>query len=190
MGVWKLVMGHADDAVADHREAARRQPKNARVLNDLAVGLTEVAQIHDDPSVLIDAFVAADSAVRLDGSLPEAQFTLAVLLEQLYLRTDAVAAWTRYLKLDGGSPWAAEAHAGLARLKPPADEWGKARERLRNAVSTSDTHVIGSIVAMYPSETRALDSGSTRSLGVRRSLRTIPPRLARCSISPAPLPSR
>ena len=94
-------MGQADDAVADLREAARREPTNARVLNDLAVGLTEFAQRHDDPSALIDAFVAADSAVRLDRSLPEAQFTLAVLLEQLYLRTDAIAAWNRYLELDG-----------------------------------------------------------------------------------------
>ena len=87
--------------------------QNARVLNDLAVGLTEFAQTHDDPSALIDAFTAADSAVRLDESLPEAQFTLAVLLEQLYLRSNAIAAWTRYLELDGRSPWAAEARASL-----------------------------------------------------------------------------
>ena len=131
MGVWQLVMGHADDAVADLREAARREPTNARVLNDLAVALTEVAQTHDDPSALIDAFVAADSAVRLDASLAEAQFTLAVLLEQLYLRNDAIAAWTRYLELDGKSPWAAEARASLARLTPRDDQWEKARERLR-----------------------------------------------------------
>jgi CHAT domain-containing protein len=156
MGIWQLVMGHADDAVADLRAAARREPKNARVLNDLAVGLTEVAQVHDDPSALIDAYVAADSAVRLDASLPEAQFTLAVLLEQLYLRTDAVAAWTRYLELDGKSPWAAEARASLAMLRPREDQWGKTRERLLNAVSKTDKSTVDSIVGMYPSETRAL----------------------------------
>jgi CHAT domain-containing protein len=156
MGIWQLVMGHADDAVADLRAAARREPKNAQVLNDLAVGLTEVAQVHDDPSMLIDAYVAADSAVRLDASLPEAQFTLAVLLEQLYLRTDAVAAWTRYLELDGKSPWAAEARSSLATLQPREDQWGKTRERLLNAVSASAKSTVDSIVAMYPSETRAL----------------------------------
>ncbi|HTE46189.1 MAG TPA: hypothetical protein VK636_13140, partial [Gemmatimonadaceae bacterium] len=156
VGVWHLVMGKSDDAVADLREAARRTPTNARVLNDLAVGLTALAQRHDDPSALIDAFVAADSAVRLDSSLPEAQFTLAVLLEQLYLRTDAVAAWTRYLELDGSSPWAAEARANLTRLKRPVTGWEKAHERLVKAASTSDRETIQSLVAAYPSKTRVV----------------------------------
>lgn len=156
VGVWQLVMGKSDDAVADLREAARRNPTNARVLNDLAVGLTALAQRHDDPSALIDAFVAADSAVRLDSSLPEAQFTLAVLLEQLYLRTDAIAAWTRYVELDGSSPWAAEARANLTRLKRPVTGWEKAHERLVNAASTSDRETIQSIVAAYPSKTRVV----------------------------------
>ena len=137
-GVWQLVMGHADNAVADLREAARREPTNARVLNDLAVALTEFAQTNDDPSALIDAFTAADSAVRSDESLPEAQFTLAVLLEQLYLRSDAISAWTRYLELDGKSPWAAEARASLNRLRQRDDQFGKARERLRSAATASD----------------------------------------------------
>ena len=64
-GIWDLIWGRADDAVADLREAVRREPSNARALNDLAVALTEYAQSHDDPSALIDAFVAADSAVRV-----------------------------------------------------------------------------------------------------------------------------
>jgi CHAT domain-containing protein len=154
IGVWRLVMGHADDAVADLRDAAQREPSNARVLNDLAVGLTELAEARDDPSTLIDAFTAADSAVRLDASLPEAQFTLAMLLEQLYLPSEAIAAWTRYLELDGKSPWADEARASLAKLAPRDDQSGKARERLRTAASTSDLQTIAAIVAAYPSETR------------------------------------
>jgi hypothetical protein len=113
-GVWNLVWGRTDDAVANLRALVKREPLNARALNDLAVALTEYAQHHDDPSALIDAFVVADSAVRADPSLVEARFTHALLLEQLYLRTDAIVAWNRYLQLDGKSPWATEAREHLA----------------------------------------------------------------------------
>ena len=40
-GIWDLIWGRADDAVADLREAVRREPSNARTLNDLAVALSE-----------------------------------------------------------------------------------------------------------------------------------------------------
>lgn len=155
MGVWGLVMGNSDNAVAALRDAARAEPKNARVLNDLAVALTESAQARDDPSALIDAFTAADSAVGLDPSLPEAQFTLAVLLEQLYLRNNAIAAWSRYLELDGKSPWAEEARASITRLAPRDDQSVKVRQRLRIAALASDLRTITSTVAAYPSETHA-----------------------------------
>ena len=113
-GVWRLASwATAPDAVADpFATRLEREPRNARVLNDLAVALTDLSQTRDDPSALIDAFTAADSAVRLAPTLAEAQFTLAVVLEQLYLRGEAIAAWTRYLEpRTRKSPWAAEARA-------------------------------------------------------------------------------
>ena len=155
-GIWDLIWGRAEDAVADLREAVRREPSNARALNDLAVALTEYAQSHDDPSALIDAFVAADSAVRVDSTLAEARFTHAVLLEQLYLQTDAIAAWNRYLQMDGSSGWAGEARERLAALKPRDEQWKQEQVRLRNAFASADTKTLESIVADHPSESRAL----------------------------------
>ena len=155
-GIWDLVWGRTDDAVADLRAAVKREPSNARAFNDLAVALSEYAEHHDDPSALIDAFVAADSAVRVDSTLAEARFTHAVLLEQLYLRTDAVDSWKRYLQLDGTSPWAMEARGRVTSLEHPPDRWISARERLQGAASTSDLKVVQSIVTDHPSETRAL----------------------------------
>lgn len=156
IGIWDLVWGHADDAVADLREAVRREPLNARALNDLAVALTEFAQRHDDPSALTDAFVAADSAVRLDSTLREARFTHALLLEHLYLRVDAVEAWTRYLRLDGTSPWAREAKAHLIALEPRTNQWKEGQARLQQAVAAADSQTIRAIIADNPSETRVL----------------------------------
>jgi CHAT domain-containing protein len=154
--IWDLVWGRTDDAVAKLRESARRGPSDARALNDLAVALSDHAEKHDDPSALVDAFVAADSAVRLDGSMPEAQFTIAVLLEELYLRSDAAAAWKRYLELDSRSPWATEARERLAALAPRADRWKDDSVRLRRAAVSSDSQTVRSIVADSPSDAREL----------------------------------
>jgi CHAT domain-containing protein len=132
----------------------RREPSNARALNDLAVALSEYAQAHDDPSALIDSFVAADSAVRMDSTLAEARFTHAVLLEQLYLRTDAIAAWNRYLQIDGSSRWAAEARERVAALKPRDEQWKQEQDRLRRALVSADSQTLKSIIAAHPSDTR------------------------------------
>jgi CHAT domain-containing protein len=153
-GIWDLVWGSTDAAVADLRDAVRREPANARAFNDLAVALTESAERHDDPSTLIDAFTAADSAVRQDSTLAEAQFTLAVLLEQLYLRTDAIGAWKRYLQLDPNSPWAAEARERVKALESPKDQWQQAQARLLQAAFTADSQTITSIVGEFPADTR------------------------------------
>lgn len=155
-GVWNLVWGSTDDAVANLREVVKREPLNARALNDLAVALTEYAQHRDDPSALIDAFVASDSAVRADSSLVEARFTHALLLEKLYLRTDAIVAWNRYLRLDRRSRWATEAREHLEKLQPLGDNTKQNQERLRRAVAASDSETIRLNVANNPFDARVL----------------------------------
>jgi len=126
------------------------------VLNDLAVALTRFAQQHDNPSALIDAFVAVDSAVRRDSTLVEARFTRALLLEKLYLRTDAIAAWNHYLELDRRSRWADEAREHIAALRPKVGTVKSAQERLRSAVAAKDSQAIRSVIAESPSDIRVM----------------------------------
>ena len=165
-GIWNLVWGRTDDAIENLREAVRREPSSARALNDLAVALTGFAQHHDDPSALIDAFVAADSAVRMDSTLKEARFTHALLLERLYLRTDAVESWNRYLQLDDRSRWAAEAREHVTVLRSQAaDTLKRDPERFRRAVAARDSQTVRSIVAEDPSEYARADSGGARRMG-------------------------
>ncbi|HEY9226390.1 MAG TPA: hypothetical protein VIP11_07090, partial [Gemmatimonadaceae bacterium] len=151
-GVWNLVSGSIDDAVARLREVVRHEPSNAGAFNDLAVALTEFAERHDSPAVLVDAFIAVDSAVRLDSTLKEARFTHAVVLEHLYLRADAIEAWNRYLALDRRSPWADEAKNHIAALQPNADSAKQWQTRLRRAAAASDSGALQTIVAENPAD--------------------------------------
>ena len=136
-GIWELVWGRTDEALADLREAARRAPKDARTLNDLGVAFTAYAAEHDDPSALVDAFVAIDSAMRADSTIEEVRFNHALLLEQLQLRIPALAAWHRYLARDVSSRWADEAVQHTTALALP-DSPASPRE-WRNAGADSRT---------------------------------------------------
>jgi len=183
VGVWHLLSGRADEAVAELREAVRRDPLNASALNDLAVALTAYAQRHDDPSVLIDAFVVSDSAVRADSTLREARFTHALLLEKLYLANDARADWNRYLQLDTRSSWAGEARKRVTLLAPSTPD----TMRFQRAVASGDAQTLNAAVAADPAAARLLvekelgswglaysagDAGSDKYLALARAVAT------------------
>lgn len=165
LGIWNVVWGRPREGVEDLQSVTRHEPGNAGAQNDLAVALMSLAEATDDPSLLIDAWTAADSALRLDRSLQEARFTYAILQEMLYLRDDAVAAWESYLEVDSRSSWAAEARARLAGLQAPAARWSSARERLPSALAASDDEQIQSIVTQFPSQTRMLVEDSLGAWG-------------------------
>jgi len=143
----------------------KRDSGNALALNDLAVALTRYAQQHDNPSALIDAFVAVDGAVRLDTTLVEAHFTRALVLEKLYLRTDAIEEWNRYLKLDWRSGWADEAREHLKALQPQDDKPKRDEARMRRAVAESDSQTIRSLIAASPSNVRITVHGELAAWG-------------------------
>jgi hypothetical protein len=88
---------------------ARREPRSAEVRTYLAAALLERAETKQDPLSIVEAYVAADSAVLLSSNLAEARFNRALALEWLYLKDDAITAWLAYLETDGASPWAEEA---------------------------------------------------------------------------------
>src|SRR6185436_19117103 len=70
------------------------------------------------PSHLAEALAAADEALRIDPTLPEALFNRALIIERLRLRDQARAAWQRYLDADPRGPWANEARQRLGSLAP------------------------------------------------------------------------
>lgn len=147
---WPEQEGSLEQAIADLRAAADASPDRADVQSDLAAALLVLAEAAEDPASLVDAYLAADSAVALDGALPQARFNLALVLEWLYLYRDAEAAWRAYLEIDSRSRWAREARAHLERVRVPPPETGALLAELRDAVSRDDSAAVDDLVARIP----------------------------------------
>ena len=153
-GAWSVVWGNVDEAIDELRAAARLEPGIAGIQSDLAAALLARAGRSQDPQSILDAYTAADRAVSLDSTLPEARFNQALALEWLQLRRDALVAWSSYLKLDGRSPWADEARAHLRLLRVPHADWRTVEPTLRAAVaSRNDTIALG-IARHFPARMR------------------------------------
>ena len=108
-GVAMLLAQHSEEAVALLRQAADGAPDDADTWNDLAAAQLVAAMELEQPSRLGNALAAADRALRLEPSSPEALFNRALILERLGLRDASDASWQRYLQIDSSSPWAGEA---------------------------------------------------------------------------------
>ncbi|MCU1350078.1 MAG: hypothetical protein JWO56_3108 [Acidobacteria bacterium] len=112
--------GNPRRAAAALQSLAAAHP-DAGVSSDLAAAQYVLAIRNDDPSLLPWALVAADAALRLEPSLPEARFNRALIIEALGLRDLARQEWEAYLRLDPGSPWATEAREHVRALPPVED---------------------------------------------------------------------
>jgi CHAT domain-containing protein len=165
LAIWDLLSTRREQAVTRLRGLARDEPANARVQNDLAISIMTVAESKDDPSLLMPAFVAADSAVRLDPSLPESWFTLGVTLEALQLPTDALEAWERYLTLDDKSPWATEARERIASLRRSSRNQADNGDDLRRAIASGDSALLHSLVRQRAYAARAIVHAALRAWG-------------------------
>ncbi len=119
--VGDLLAGQPDQAVTRLEKAASLAPDNASVLNDLAAARLSRAP-HTGFGDAAIALASAMSAVRLDPLMEEARFNYALALEELSLSKDAQEAWLEYLRLDGTSPWSAEAQSHRDALVAQDDE--------------------------------------------------------------------
>ena len=125
---------------------------DARIWNDLAAARFVAATQNDDPPQLAQALAAADAALHINPSLPEAQFDRALILEHLGLRGQAIAAWQRYIALESASPWAAEARQHLQALSV---QGSFIRELKRDyARLAADRSAARALVRRYPQEAR------------------------------------
>jgi tetratricopeptide (TPR) repeat protein len=121
-GTAHLFLGETDAAVSALEEAATVDSRSASLWSDLATAyLARAAEPHRAAD-LARALDAAETAVGLDRSLPEAQFNKALVLARIGLHGQSAEAWAHYLTLDEASAWAREARERLAAVgERPAD---------------------------------------------------------------------
>jgi len=116
-GVALLVIDQPLPAIERLRAAVQASPNDAAAWSDLAAAQYSAALRMNRPSLLPEALVSADRALRLDARNAEARFNRALILERIGLLQEARAAWTRYLEVDATSQWAVEARERLAKLE-------------------------------------------------------------------------
>lgn len=155
-GIALVLIDHPDDGIGLLRSAAVTSPNDARVWNDLAAAESAAALRFGRPSLYPQALADADHALRIDPNFAEALFNRALALEHLGLTQQARAAWERYLRADGTSPWAVEARQRLARIAPStgAAQFREEQPRLERAVAANDRKNIDAIVDRFRPQAR------------------------------------
>jgi CHAT domain-containing protein/tetratricopeptide (TPR) repeat protein len=132
----ELLEGHFEPALKSLQRAIEAQPDSPSLLTDIATAYFERAEEADrrKASVLshppgskddetggaIDYGLAIDSLDKALTKSPDEQvalFNRAIAYERLFLYTQAVDDWERYLRVDPQSKWSDEARGRLATVK-------------------------------------------------------------------------
>jgi tetratricopeptide (TPR) repeat protein len=187
-GIALLLIDKPQAAIDRLQAATKSSPNDVGAWSDLAAAQYSAAMRLSRPSLLPEALVSADRALRLDPHHAPSLFNRALILEHLGLTNEARQAWQRYLETDASSPWAVEARARLAKLdvKPAASNaqkartfaeaetlarWAEAFQRgdeasaqreLKTARETGDMLVKSSGESLLHDAVRAIDEGSNR----------------------------
>jgi len=138
-----------------------RESNDPKVWSDLAAARYAAASQLGRASLYPTALAAADSALRVDPSLPEALFDRALILERLGLTDEAKRAWQRYLQIDPSSPWAAEARSHLAELPASthSSQFEHDRPLLERAAERGDAADVRRYVDAHRERARAYAEG-------------------------------
>ncbi len=125
-----LISGDVSKAVKALEFATAQDPKNPRLLSDLAAAYLVRASRLDEPSDIPKALEAAEKAIEIEGAPAEAWFNRALALEQMHLVDSARKAWREFLERDSSSAWADEARKRIEEL-PPAQQSTLEMDRAR-----------------------------------------------------------
>jgi tetratricopeptide (TPR) repeat protein len=124
LGRLYLAKKEFDKAQMLFNAALQADPNNAQLHSDLGATLFEkwdrersAGGTKESEETKRQSIEHLTEALRLDGSLPEARFNLALLYQSANQTQMAREEWRKYLEIDRNSPWAKEAQDNLDRLK-------------------------------------------------------------------------
>jgi tetratricopeptide (TPR) repeat protein len=132
-GAAEAIGGNLDESVRAFDECTALDPQSADWWSDLSAALLARSHHSGHAEDAARALEAADTALKNDPNLVEAQFNKALALEALQVKDQAAAAWRQYLTLDSTSPWSKEATQHLRELEKrqeAAFDAQSARERI------------------------------------------------------------
>jgi CHAT domain-containing protein len=152
VGVAQLLKGNAS-AASQELAGAAQDLQSAAAWSDAAAAqyvLSIEKQSHAD---LLNALVAADSALAIAPRFAETRFNRALILERFGLRELAAAAWTDYLEVDSSSGWAVEARERLRRLSTLPEPFAEVLDHVYETVIANPSSAV-SLAERYPLEVR------------------------------------
>lgn len=116
-GTAQVLMGRHREGEATLERALEARPRDAGIAADL--GAARAMRVLADGELGESAAAEAmlDRALSLDGSVVEAWFNKALVLERAGRTAEALAAWNAYLALDAESQWAAYARERRSELQ-------------------------------------------------------------------------
>lgn len=166
LGQYYLTQHQFTDAVKQLQDALQRDPNSAKARNDLGIALLEhgkQAEANNDPGAAFKYFAESqgefEKAIKLDNSLFEARFNLALVLEKLGLPEEAEKRWRDYLEKDSTSQWANEAGQHLRALE----------ERRQKATTREDAETLEEFLQAYRNKD---EEAAWRVLGWNREVVT------------------
>lgn len=115
-GVAYLLMDDEEQAVHTLEEAARREPQNAELLNDLSVAYGTRAKVRSYVPDYTAALDAAEHAWQLRHT-PEIAWNRAIALSVFCLTNAAERAWDTFLGMDADPGWRSEAQRRRGALR-------------------------------------------------------------------------
>jgi CHAT domain-containing protein len=124
----KVTPASLDRAEKLLERATDMDPKDATLWNDRAVIQLEIARRDQNLDALLEAAEFIERAVELNADLFEATFNRGLILERLFLWSQASKAWSAFIKARPAPSWRREANDRFVRLQArlSALQWPKA----------------------------------------------------------------
>ena len=160
-GVAMLIVGDSSKAIETLVAAASERSNDPHVWNDLAAARYEHACQKDDVAELVWALAAANHALSIDATMPEAALNRAMILEALQLDTLAKRGYTSYLTFERNPEWIEEGRRRLAALEAlaPKETWKTEQPKLEAACAAGRQAQANAIVAFFPQDARSWAEG-------------------------------